>query len=258
MNIHESAMVSKKATIGKGVSIGPWCVIEDDVVIGDNTRLWQNVYVAGGTRIGKGNVIHMGAVLGHEPQHLSYKGEKTGLIIGDGNIIREGVSIHRSFKEGEHTIVGNKNFFMGLAHIAHDCKIGNEVIICNNTLMGGHVGVEDRVFIGGAAGIHQFSRIGTMAMIGGLTRVDQDVVPYTLVKGDSEVYGLNLVGLRRSDLSAEVKKQIKQAYKILYQSGLNTTNALAKIKAIQGLKKEASHMIDFIASSKRGICKHSR
>ena len=254
--IHKSAIVSKKADIGKNVEIGPWCVIEDGVVIGDNCKLWQNVYVAGGAIIGRDNTIHMGAVVGHEPQHLSYKGEKTGLKIGDSNIIREYVTIHRSFMKGESTIIGNKNYFMACAHIAHDCKIGNEIIMCNAALLGGHVEVEDKVFIGGGAAAHQFARIGTMAMVGGLTRVVQDVLPYTILECDAEVCGLNVIELRRSNLREEAKKQIKDIYRIFYHSGLNTTNALKEIKKIPSLTEEALHMIEFVEKSKRGLCKH--
>lgn len=258
MKIHESAIVSKKAEIGKNVEIGPWCVIEDGVVIGDNTKLWQNVYVARGTTIGKGNVIHMGAVIGHEPQHTAYKGEETGLTIGDNNIIREYVTMHRSFEKGHKTIIGNNNYFMANSHVAHDCEVGDEVIMVNSSLLGGHVKVEDRVFIGGGAAAHQFTRIGTLAMIGGLTRVVQDVVPYTLLECDAEVRGLNVVGLRRAKLGAQVMAQIKEAYKILYLSGLNIPNALKQIRAIPNACKEVLHMAEFIEGTKKGICMNRR
>jgi UDP-N-acetylglucosamine acyltransferase len=258
MKIHETAIVSKKAQLGRNVEIGPWCVIEADVAIGDNTRIWQNVYIASGTVLGKDNIVHMGAVLGHEPQHLAYKGEETGLKIGEGNIIREYVSIHRSFAKGENTVIGDKNYFMGFSHVAHDCKVGSGVILCNSALLGGHVEVEDNVFMGGGAAAHQFTRIGTMAMIGGLTRITQDVLPYTLVECDAEVRGLNLVGLRRSDLSEQAKKQIKEIYRIFYRSGLNTTNAMEEIKKIPSLTKETLHMIEFMGKSKRGICKSQK
>lgn len=258
VRIHKSAIVSKKADIGKDVEIGPWCVIEDGAVIGDGCKLWQNVYVAGGTVIGRNNTIHMGAVIGHEPQHLLYKGEKTGLKIGDGNTIREYVTIHRGFVEGENTVIGDKNYFMANAHIGHDCKLGNEIIMVNASLLGGHVEVEDKVFIGGGAAAHQFARIGTMAMIGGLTRVVQDVLPYTLLECDAEVCGLNLVAIRRSNLSAQAKKEIKEIYNIVYRLGLSTAGALREIKKMSSLTKEAGHMAEFIERSKRGLCKPRR
>ncbi len=258
MKIHKSAIVSKKAKIGKDVEIGPWCVVEKDVVIGDGTKLWHNVYVASGTAIGKENVIHMGAVLGHEPQHLAYKGEATGLTIGDNNTIREYVTIHRSYLKGEKTVIGSKNYFMANSHVGHDSKLGDEIVLCNAALLGGHVEVEDKVFMGGAAAAHQFTRLGTFCMIGGLTRVTQDVVPYTLLECDAEVCGLNIVGLRRSGLNEQVRKQIKETYNILYHSGLNTPNAVKQIRSIPGLAKEVLHMAEFIEKSKRGICRHVR
>jgi len=259
MKIHKTAIVNKGAKIGKNVKIGPWCIIEDNVAVGDNTKIWQNVYIASGTKIGKRNNIHIGAVLGHEPQHLSYKGEETGLVIGDGNIIREYVTIHRSFIKGQSTIIGDRNFFMGFAHIAHDCRIGSGVIICNSALLGGHVEVEDKVFIGGGAGIHQFSRIGTLAMLGGFARVTKDVVPYMLADGSySEVCGINIVGIRRAGLDKKTANQIKEAYKILYRSGLNTANALKKIRNLKNLTKEVLHIAEFAEEAKRGICKHRK
>jgi UDP-N-acetylglucosamine acyltransferase len=183
-------------------------------------------------------------------------GHAAPLRIGGGNTIREYVTIHRSFVEGGSTIIGDKNYFMGFSHVAHDCKVGNENVFCNAVLLGGHAEVEDRVFIGGGAAAHQFARIGAMAMVGGLTRVVQDVVPYTLVECDAEVCGLNVVGIRRSNLSDQAKKQIKEAYKIIYQSGLNTTNALKQLKSTPNLTREAGHIIEFIERSRRGICKH--
>jgi len=256
MKIHKSAIVGKKAKIGKDVEIGPWCVIEDGAVIGDNTKIWHNVYIASGTVIGKDNVIHMGAVLGHEPQHTHYKGEKTGLVIGDGNVIREYVTMHRSFVKGGQTVTGDNNYFMAASHIAHDCKVGNGVIMVNGALLGGHVTVEDNVFMGGGAAAHQFTRIGTLAMIGGLTRVTQDVVPYTLLECDALVRGLNIIGLKRSNIGEGARRQIKAAYKLIYESGLNTSSALQKIKAMPRLAPEVAHIVEFIESSKRGICKH--
>ncbi|MEI8175394.1 MAG: acyl-ACP--UDP-N-acetylglucosamine O-acyltransferase [Candidatus Omnitrophota bacterium] len=258
MSIHATAIVSKKARIGKDVEIGPWSIIEDDVLIGDGTKLWQNVYVASGTTIGANNVIYMGAVLGHEPQHTAYKGEPRSLKIGNNNTIREYVTIHRSFAEGASTVIGNGNYFMATSHVAHDCVLGNDIVLCNAALLGGHVEVENKVFMGGGAAAHQFTRIGTLAMIGGLTRVTQDVVPYTLLECDAEVCGLNLVGLRRSGFGPETRKQIKEAFNILYREGLSIPSALKRIQAIPKLFPEVKHMVEFIERSKRGICSHRR
>ena len=258
MTIHKTAIVSKKAKIGKNVEIGPWCVVEDGAVIGDGTKLWHSVYVASDVVIGEDNIVHMGAVLGHEPQHLAYAGGRHAcpLRIGNKNIIREYATIHRSFTKDGRTVIGNNNFFMGFSHIAHDCELMNNIIMCQGAMLGGHVTVEDNVFIGGAAAAHQFSRIGELAMVGGLTRVNQDVVPYTLVECDARVRGLNIVGIRRSDLSEASKRQIKEIYRFIYLSGLNTTNAIKEIRKASSLTPEAKHMVDFIERSKRGICGH--
>lgn len=252
--IHNTAIISENVRLGKDVEIGPWCIIEEEVVIGDGTKLWQNVYVGSGTYIGKDNIIHMGVILGHQPQHRGFKGERGYLKIGDGNIVREYVTIHRAFEKDKSTVVGSRNYFMAFSHIGHDCKVGNEVVLCNGVLLGGYVTVEDNVFIGGNAAVHQFVRVGRLAMIGGLTRVNQDVVPYTLVECDAEVRGLNIVGMRRAGVSQETRQQIKKAYKLLYTSGLNISNAIDEIQNIPNLSKEVVCIIDFIKSSRRGIC----
>lgn len=255
--IHPTAIVSKKARIDS-VEIGPYAIIEDDVVIGKGTKVMAHAYICSGTTIGNDCEIHMGAVLGHVPQHLQFKGEKSYLKAGDRNIFREYSSVHRGFKEAASTVIGNDNFFMGFSHVAHDCRIGDSVVICNGALLAGHVVVEDRVFMGGNAAAHQFVRIGTLAMIGGLTRVNKDVVPYMLIEGDSEVCSLNLVGIQRSDVSEKAKAQIKNIYKYIYRLGLNVTHALEEIAKMRGLTDEAKHMVEFIKSSERGICKHRK
>ncbi|MFH0772200.1 MAG: acyl-ACP--UDP-N-acetylglucosamine O-acyltransferase [Candidatus Omnitrophota bacterium] len=255
--IHPAAIVSKDAHLDD-VEVGPYAIIEDGVVIGKGTRIMAHAYICSGTTIGSDCEAHMGAVLGHTPQHLQFKGENSVLKIGDRNIFREYSSVHRGSKEGLNTIIGDDNFFMGFSHIAHDCRIGNNVVLCNGVLLAGHVMVEDRAFISGNAAVHQFSRIGKLAMIGGLTVVNKDVAPYVLVEGDSEVCSLNVVGLKRSDISEEAKSQIKQIYKLIYRSSLNLSHALEEAGKISDLTIEARHMMDFIKSSKRGICKGRR
>jgi UDP-N-acetylglucosamine acyltransferase len=255
--IHPTAIVGKSAELGD-VEIGPYAIIEDGAVIGGGTRVLAHAYIAGGTSIGKDCEVHMGAVVGHIPQHLRYKGAKTYLKIGDRNIIREYCSIHRGFEEGSATVIGNDNLFMGFSHVAHDCRIGDNTVICNGALLAGHVAVEDKVFIAGNVAIHQFVKIGTLAMIGGLTRVNKDVVPYTLIEGDSETCSLNTVGIRRSGMSQEAAAHIKKVYKLLYRSGLNVTHALSEIAGLGDLSPEAERMIDFVKSSERGICKHRK
>ncbi len=255
VKVHPTAIVSKKAELDE-IEIGPYAIIEDDVKIGKGTKVMAHAYIASGTTIGKDCEIHIGAVLGYIPQHLEFKGAKSYLKVGDRNIFREYSTVHRGLKEGSSTVIGDDNFLMGFSHIAHDCRVGNKVVICNGVLVAGHVGIEDAAFISGNAAVHQFVKIGTLAMISGLSRVTKDVPPYMLVEGDSEVRSLNLVGLRRSNLSEEVKAQIKQAYKLLYRSNLNVSQALDAIQSLGDLAEEVRHIIEFITSSERGICKH--
>lgn len=257
VKIHPTAIVSKQAQLGD-VEIGPYVIVEDAVTIGNGTKVMAHAYICSGTTIGDDCEVHMGAVLGHAPQHLKYKDAKTYLKIGDRNIFREYVTVHRGLEEGASTLVGNDNMFMGFAHIAHDCHVGNSVVICNNTLIAGHVTIEDGAFISGNCVVHQFARIGTLAMIGGLTRVNQDVVPYVIVEMDSEVTSLNLVGLRRANMGEGTKSHIKSFYKLLYRSGLTAAHAIKEAEKAGDLTPEVRHMIEFIRSSERGICKHRK
>ena len=253
--IHPTAIVSKKAELDD-VEIGPYAIIDEGVRLGKGTKVLAYAYIANGTTVGKDCEIPMGAVSGHIPQHLEFKGAKSYLKIGDKNIFREYTSVHRGLKEDSSTVIGNDNFFMGFSHLAHDCQVGNKVVICNGTLVGGHVTIEDRAFLSGNVGIHQFVKIGTLAMIGGLARAIKDVPPYMLVEGDSEVCSLNLVGLKRSEINEKARAQIKQAYKLLYRSQLNVTHAVEAIQKLGDLTDEVKHLIKFIESSERGICKH--
>ena len=257
MSIHPTAIVSKDAKLGKNVEIGPYSVVEDGVTIGDNTKIWQNVYIARGTSIGDSNEIHMGEVLGHVPQDIAFEGKPTYLKIGNKNIIREYVTIHRGTKESSATLLGDNNFLMALCHVGHNCIIGNNVIICNNSLLAGHVIVDDSVFISGNCVIHQFVRIGKLVMAGGSARIGKDVPPYMLVERESTITSYNTVGIRRAGFSPDVRSQIKKAYQFLYHSGLNTANALQKIDE-ELTVKEVKEFVDFIRNtdSKRGICKY--
>lgn len=255
--IHPTAIVGKKAKLGE-VEIGPYAIIEDGAEIGSGTKVLAHAYIASGTTIGKDCEVHMGAVIGHVPQHLHFKGTKSFLKIGDRNIFREYTSIHRGLEEGSTTLIGNDNLFMGFSHVAHDCRIGNNIVLCNGALLAGHVVIEDAAFISGNAAIHQFVKIGTLVMIGGLARVTKDVVSYTLIEGDSEVCSLNVVGLRRSSIGEDARSQIKKIYRLLYRSDLNVSQALSEISKLGKLTPEAAHMVEFVKSSERGICKHRK
>lgn len=255
--IHPTAIVGKKAVLGE-VEVGPYAIIEDGVSIGDGTKVLAHAYIASGTSIGRDCEVHMGAVIGHAPQHLHFKGAKSFLKIGDRNIFREYASIHRGLEEGSATIIGDDNFFMGFSHVAHDCHIGNNIVLCNGALIAGHADIEDAAFISGNVTVHQFVKIGTLAMIGGLARVNKDVVPYTLIEGDSEACSLNVVGLKRSSIGEDAKAQIKKIYKLLYRSDLNVSQALSEISKLGKLTPEAAHMVGFVKLSERGICKHRK
>lgn len=256
--IHPSAIISKKAHLPSDAQVGPYVIIEDDVVIGGGVKILAHAYLCSGTIIGDNCEVHMGAVLGHTPQHLKFKGAKTYLKIGDRNIFREYCSVHRGLEEGSSTVIGDDNFLMGFSHVAHDCTIADNVVICNGALIAGHAQVEEKAFISGNVTVHQFVKIGRLAMIGGLARINKDVVPYTLVEGDSQVCSLNLVGIDRAGIGQKAKAQIKAIYKILYRSDLNVSQALEKIKGIGDLAEEARRMADFVELSERGICRHRK
>jgi len=255
MKIHPTAIVDKGAEIADDVEIGPYAIIEPSVKIGSGVKISANVYIYKNTEIGDGTVIHNGAVLGNVPQDLSYKGEDTFLKIGKRNVIREHVTIHRGTKAGTSTIVGDDNFLMVSSHVAHNCNIGNRVIIANGALLAGYITVGDMAFISGNVVVHQFCRIGTLAMIGGFTGVNKDVPPYMCVRGPSVVWSINLVGLRRAKLSRQAIHEIKEAYTFVYKSQNNTEQALQKIMETKP-GPEALHFVDFIRNSKRGICKY--
>jgi len=253
--ISNLAVVDRSARIAADAEIGPFAVIEGDVDIGPGVRIWPHAYVAGGTSIGEGCQIHMGAVLGHEPQDHAYKAEKTFLRVGKGTVIREYATLHRGTGAGTATVVGDNCYIMAAAHVGHNCHIGNNVIIANCALLAGHVTVGDSVFISGNVVFHQFCRVGTLAMIGGFTGINKDVPPYMLVRGPSVVRAVNLVGLRRAKFSRELINSIKEAYKFLFQSNLNTAQAIEEIRKLPPAK-ELDSLIEFLQTSKRGICKY--
>lgn len=256
MKIHKTAIVHPKAELAEGVEIGPFSLIEANVTIGQNTKIGPHVILNGWTTIGKNCIIHMGCVIGHEPQIKGYELKEAYCIIGDNNIIREYVTIHRGWKEKEKTIIGNDNYIMANAHIAHNCQIGCGVIITNYAALTGHVIVEDKAVISGLVGIHQFCRIGAYAMVGGASKVVKDVPPYMLADGNPAViHGINSVGLQRAGFTQNLRNHIKTAYKILYRLGLNTSQALKKIENELPPSPEINHLIEFIKSSKRGICR---
>ena len=254
--IHPTALVDPKAELASGVQIGPYAVIGEGARIGRATRIGPHVVIEGRVEIGERCEISAGVVVGTPPQDLKYQeGTLSGVRIGNENRIREYVTIHRASVEGSWTTIGDGNFIMAASHIAHDCRVGNGVVLVNYCGLSGFVEVEDRAVVGGLAGLHQFCRVGTMAYVGGYARVAQDIPPYFIAEGNpAEARAVNVVGLRRNDVPPEIRLDLQRAFKILYRSGLNRTQALERIKSQITMSDEVAHLIEFIESSKRGIC----
>ena len=254
--IHKTAIVSKDAKIESGVEIGPYCIVGDNVQIGKGTRLISHVVIEH-TEIGDNCTVYPFTSIGLPPQDIKYKGEKTGVRIGDNNIIREYTTIHRASVGGDGlTIIGDNNFIMAYVHIAHDCQIGNNIIMANATTLAGHVVVEDYAFIGGLVAVHQFARIGSYSMIGGFSAIAQDVPPYTTAAGDrAKLYGLNTIGLKRHNFDDATIKDLKRAYRILFRSKLTMDEAIEKVKKEIKSSAEIDRLIEFIKNNRRGICR---
>jgi UDP-N-acetylglucosamine acyltransferase len=252
--IHDGALVDPGARIGKGVSVGPNTVIGPDVVIGDGTSIGANCQIEGWTTIGSRCRIFNCVVIGAEPQDFKYDGEQTFVRIGDANTIREFVTIHRATGEGNETAVGNDNYIMAYAHIAHNCTIGSHTVLSNAVNMGGHVTIEDYAGISGLSVVHQFVRVGCYSYTGGGSRVPMDIVPYIRVAGNPPVVnGLNTVGLQRRGFSQETIGILKRAYRLLFRSDLNVSGAVERIKSDLPQIPEIKHLVEFIESSERGI-----
>jgi len=257
MKIHKTAIVHKKAKIGKGVSIGPYTIAGENVEIGDDCFIGPHVFLDGWTKIGKNCRILAQSAIGTPPQYLEYKGEKTKVIIGENNIIREFVTINRGTKKGDGiTKIGNNNFIMAYSHIAHDCWIGNGVTLANVATLAGHVTVEDYAILGGLVPVHQYARIGTHAMVGGGSRVPRDVVPYTLSAGNPlRVSGINTIGLKRHGFSNREISILKEAFRLIFRSKLNLSQAIERIENELEKTDSIKHLLEFLKTSKRGICK---
>jgi len=249
--IHPKAIIEEGALLGEGVEVGAYAVVEKGVSLDKGVKVLPFVHLKGNTSVGENTFIGTGAIIGEIPQMLGLKENIGRVYIGKNNVIREYVTIHSSTSADKATSIGDSNFFMGFSHIAHDCKIANEVVICNGSLIAGHVQIQDKAFISGNAAVHQFVRIGRLAMVGGLSRVNQDIPPFMMVVGDSKVWGINLVGLKRAGFTGEEVNIVKKAYNILYRKNLPQKRVLAELEKINSEK--AKEMIVFILSSKRGI-----
>jgi UDP-N-acetylglucosamine acyltransferase len=254
--IHPTAIIDSSAELSRDVDVGPYCVIQGKVTIGEGTKVGSHVVIQGSTTIGRGCTIAPFASIGGPPQDISYKGEDTELVIGDRNDIKEYVTINRgSVKGGGITTVGNANFIMAYAHIAHDCRVGNNVIMANCATLAGHVEIDDFVSFSGLCAIHQFCRVGKYAFISGLTGAPMDIPPYIIAAGDrAKPYGINVVGLERHGFSKEEISTLKKAYRLLFRSSLPLKTSLKIIQEeLEG--PQIDELINFIQSSKRGICR---
>ena len=256
MTIHSSSIIHATAQLAQGVEVGPFTTIGPVVQIGEGTLIGQNVRIEAGTIIGKNCKVFHGASLGGEPQILNFKNVPATVEIGDGTVIREYVTVHRSGFENGVTRVGKDCLLMAYSHLGHDCELGDHVVIVNSAELAGHVIVEDRAFISGLVGVHQFVRIGRHAMIGGLAGVNQDVLPFSTVEGNrARFLSVNAIGLKRANFKPDVRAAIKKALKIITRSDLNTQQALEKIAAEVSTFEEIRYLVDFIKNSSRGVTK---
>ncbi|MGE9290623.1 MAG: acyl-ACP--UDP-N-acetylglucosamine O-acyltransferase [Puniceicoccales bacterium] len=253
--IHPTAIVDERAALGEGVEIGPFCVVEGAVQIGDRTKLAPHAVIRGNTRIGADCTIDSFSVLGGDPNYLGFDPTiSSGVIIGEGCVFRESVTIHRSTQPGGSTLVGNGVYMMANSHLGHDCVIGDRVVMANTSAMAGHVTVGHDTFFGGGAMVHQFTRIGEGAMISGLSRISHDIAPYLMVAERNDISGINIIGLRRRKVPNETIREIKHLYfAILRSTGSPIENAA---KQPTPSSPEARKFIEFFISSKRGYAKN--
>jgi len=254
--IHPTAIVSPRAELAEDVTVGPWATIEDNVVIGSGCRIDSNTLIAHGTRLGREVRVHHGAVVGTIPQDLKFKGEESLAVVGDRTVVREYATINRGTAERGETTLGQDCLIMAYAHVGHDCLLGNHVIMGNAATLAGHVEVHDYALLSGVLPVHQFVKIGAHCIIGGGFRVPQDICPYSLAAGyPLRIMGLNVVGLKRRGFSSEAVKVLRGAFKLLFFSGLNTSQAVDRIREELPSTAEIGTILDFIEQSNRGLTK---
>lgn len=258
MSIHPTAVIDPAADVHPDARIDPYVVIEGPVRIGARTRVMPHTYLTGWTVIGEDNVIHPGAVIGHEPQDLAFGGAESYLRIGNRNVFREYSQVHRGTAPGSTTVVGDDNYLMQNAHVAHNCQIGNHVIIAGGALVAGYGVVEDLAFISGNCVVHQHIRVGTLAIMRGLSRTSRDVPPFCVMDYTHTVRGVNLVGLRRAGFSRERIRAIRKAFQLLFARSTNLRAAMAEIEALGPASDDVAYLLDFIRSSTRGVATGAR
>ncbi len=253
-HIHPTAIIDPTAEIADDVEVGPFCCIGKQVQIGAGTVLHSRVDIIKNTRVGSNCQLYAGVVLGGPPQDRKYQGEESYISIGDNNLLREYVTIHCATGEGYVTRVGSNNMFMAYVHIGHNCDIGSNITVASYVGISGHVMIEDGANIGGICGLHQGSRIGRLAMVGGLAGVTHDIPPYMLASGaPAKVYGINVVGLRKAGVDRKVREEIKEAFRLIYRSNLNTSQAMEAIEANIPTSPELEHLLSFIRSTRKGF-----
>lgn len=251
--IHPTASIHPSAKLGANIRVGAFAVIDADVELGADCVVGPHAYLTGVTKIGAGNQFYAGSVIGDAPQDLKYHGEPTRLVIGDNNVFREHVTVNRSNKLAEDTVVGSNNFFMAGSHIAHNCLVGDHVIFANGATLAGHVMVQDRAFISGNCLVHQFCRVGTLAIMQGGSAISKDLPPFTVARGNNGICGLNTVGLRRAGFSAEERLELKKLYHFLFRGG-QTLRAALDAAGKKFTSPGAKTLLAFVADAKRGVC----
>lgn len=260
LNIHPTAIVDRRADIDRTAEIGPYCVIDAHVHVGPGCRLMHGVYLTGWTHLEPNCILHPGVVVGHEPQDVKYKGERSFCRVGEGTILREYVTIHRGTDPESTTTIGRNCFLLAASHVAHNCTLGDHVTLINAVLLAGHVKVSDRTTIGGGAGIHQFVRIGELSMIAGTARVTMDVPPFALIDAAGRVAGLNRVGIRRAGYTTAESNAVREAYRTLYRPGLGFRNAVAELAAAaEQSPAPVQRLVEFLTTpSRRGFAGRAR
>jgi UDP-N-acetylglucosamine acyltransferase len=257
MEIHPTAIVSPHALLARGTRVAAYAVIEDDVVIGENCEIGAHSVVKRFTTLGARNRVFEHATLGGEPQDVKFRGERSRLVVGDDNLIREYATLNRASGENEATVIGSRNFLMVGVHVAHNCTVGDDNIFANNAALAGHIRVEDHVFLSNDVGCHQFVRLGRYAMVGGKSKIVQDVLPFFTTDGNPpRVRGLNSVGLRRAGFTTESSRALRRAYQLLFRERLSLAEALDAIAEIED--EHARHLADFIRNSRRGFTRAAR
>jgi UDP-N-acetylglucosamine acyltransferase len=254
--IHPTAIIHPGASIHPSVTVGPYAIIDEHVELGAECVVGPHVHLTGHTRIGERNRFHTGCVIGDAPQDLKYSDAPTRVLIGSGNVFRENVTVHRATTPEDDTVVGSNNFFMAGSHVGHNARVGDYVILANGALLGGHSSVGDRAFLSGNCLVHQFVRVGPLALMQGGSAISKDLPPYTIARGANGICGLNIVGLRRAGFSSEERLELKKVYHVLFRSGQNLSTALS-VAEMRFTSEKARVLLEFVATSRRGICADS-